>query len=179
MRIMGLDASLSSTGFAIYDTELGDFVRAEKIRTSIKKDTPTQASRVRQICMELSHIMFWEAVDVVLIEDIYIGMQQPSSVIPLAILRGAIQETVYGLNYDSLLVTESSKIKKCVVGKGNASKEDVYNELKRKYIHSKTVIHALGEQLNCKNNKDKNEDISDAIALIDAYLSDPSIVYPA
>lgn len=179
MRIMALDASISSTGYAIYDTIIGDYVKADKIRTSIKKITPTRAKRVDYICMEISHLLFWEAVDVVLIEDIYIGMQQPSSVIPLAILRGAIQETVYGLEYDDLFVTESSKIKKAVVGNGNASKEDVYNELKRKYAHSKVVMEALGDKLMTKDNKDKNEDISDAIALIDAYLSSPSIVHPA
>lgn len=179
MRIMALDASLSSTGYAIYDTILEDYTEADKIRTSIKKATPTQAKRVDYICTELSHLLFWKAIDVVLIEDIYIGMQQPSSVIPLAILRGAIQETVYGLEYDDLLVAESSKVKKEVVGKGNASKEDVYNELKRKYTHSHVVVEALGTELICKNNKDKNEDISDAIALIDAYLSNPSIVHPA
>lgn len=179
MRIMALDASLSSTGLAIYDTELKDFTRADKIRTSIKKATPTQARRVDYICTELSHILFWNAIDIVLIEDIYIGMQQPSSVIPLAILRGAIQETVYGLEYDDLLVAESSKIKKEVVGKGNASKADVYEELKRKYSNSPVVAKALGKELICKNNKDKNEDISDAIALIDAYLSNPSIAHPA
>lgn len=179
MRIMALDASLSSTGLAIYDTTMEDFVKADKIRTSVKKATPTQARRVEYICTELSHLLFWNAVDLVLIEDIYIGMLQPSSVIPLAILRGAIQETIYGLEYDELLVAESSKIKKEVVGKGNASKEDVYNELKKKYAHSKVVIEALGDELICKNNSNKNEDISDAIALIDAYLSNPSIVHPA
>lgn len=179
MRIMALDASLSTTGYAIYDTIIDDFVKADKIRTSIKKATPTQAKRVDYICTELSHILFWEAIDVVLIEDIYIGMQQPSSIIPLAILRGAIQETVYGLEYDNLLVAESSKIKKEVVGKGNASKEAVYDELKRKYAHSKVVMNALGDKLMSKDNNDKNEDISDAIALIDAYLSSPSIVHPA
>ncbi len=176
---MALDASLSSTGYAIYDTEVGDFIAADKIRTSIKKATPTQAKRVDHICTELSHLLFWNAIDVVLIEDIYIGMQQPSSVIPLAILRGAIQETVYGLEYEELLVAESSKIKREVVGKGNASKEAVYNELKVKYAHSEIVIKALGDTLICKNNKDKNEDISDAIALIDAYLSNPTIVHAA
>lgn len=179
MKIMSLDASLSSTGYAVYDTNLADYIVVDRIRTSIKKATPTTAKRIEFIVTELSHIMFWNAVDIVLIEDIYIGMQQASSVIPLAMLRGAIQETVYGLDYDNLYVSESSKIKKEVVGKGNASKEDVYNTIKDKYSYSSVVKEALGDELISKNGPDKNEDKSDAVALIDAYLSNPEIVHPA
>lgn len=179
MRIMALDASLSSTGYAIFDTELADFTHVDRIRTSIKKATPTTAKRIESIVTQLSHLMFWNAVDIILIEDIYVGQLQASSVIPLAMLRGAIQETVYGLDYDTLWVSQSSKIKKEVVGKGNASKQDVYDLVKDKYSYSSVVKEALGDELISKTGPDKNEDKSDAVALIDGYLSNPSIVYPA
>lgn len=179
MRIMGIDASISSTGYAIYDTSINDFIEASKIRTSIKKATPTQQGRINQITMELSLLLLIKEVDVVLIEDIYVGMGQISSIIPLAILRGSIANMVEGLGYDALYVAESKKIKKEVVGSGNASKEDTYNVIKEKYKHSPVVKEVAGEELVSKNNKDKNEDIIDAIALIDSFLSNPEIVHPA
>jgi Holliday junction resolvasome RuvABC endonuclease subunit len=177
MRIMGLDASPSTTGFAIYDTEIQDFILVDKIQTSIKKATPSLGRRVDAICTELSHLLFWNAVDIVVTEDIYIN--QVSSAIPLAVLRGGIQETIYGLDYEDLFVIEASKVKKAVTGKGNADKQKMYDKVKELYAHSSVVRDALGEELISKNNAQKNEDMADAVGLIHAYLVDPSLAHPA
>ena len=177
MRIMGIDASPSTTGYAIYDTELQDFILVGKIRTSYKKSTPTLGRRVEYINIELSQIMFWNAVDVVVTEDIYV--QQVSSAIPLATLRGAIQETVYGLDYDELYVIESGKMKKAVAGKGNAGKQETYDAVKQIYAHSVAVQEALGKELISKDNAQKNEDMADAVGIVHAYLTDPSLAHPA
>lgn len=177
---MGLDASLSSTGFAIYDTDLKDFIKIDKIRTSIKKATPTVARRIEEICTKLSHEMFLNLVDVVVIEDIYVNHRQSaSSVIPLGMLRGAIQETVFGLEYENLYVIETKKMKKAITGTGNASKEATYNMLKDIYKDSETVQKALGDILISDNNSKKNEDMSDAIGIVHSYLKDASLAHPA
>lgn len=177
MRIMGLDASASCTGYAIYDTAIGDFILIGKIRTSKKKATPTLAKRIEYLCAELSQIMFWNCVDVVVMEDIYV--QQVSSAIPLAMVRGAIQQLIYELEYDGLHVMESSKMKKAVTGKGNASKETTYDCVKELYKDSKLVVDALGEKLESKNNAHKNEDMADAVGLVHAYRKDPSLAHIA
>lgn len=177
MRIMGIDASPSTTGYAIYDTVLKDFIVVDKIRTSKKKATPTIGKRVNAICTDLSHIIFLNAVDIIIIEDIYV--QQVSSAIPLAMLRGSIQETVYGLDYDELYAISSSQMKKAVTGKGNASKQDTYDTVKRIYRKSKAARVALGKELLSMNNAHKNEDMADAIGIVHSYLVDPSLVYPA
>lgn len=177
MRLMGIDASPRSTGYAIYDTDIQDFIEVNKIQTTIKKATPTLGKRVDFISTELSQLLFLNAVDIVVIEDIYV--QQVSAAIPLAMLRGSIQETIYGLDYDDLHVIASGKMKKAVAGNGNASKEETYEAVKRIYKNSAAVIEALGEVLISKNNAQKNEDMADAIGLVHAYLTDPSLAYPA
>lgn len=177
MRIMGIDASPSCTGIAIYDTDINDFILVTKIRTSIKKATPTLGKRIEYIMIELSHLLFWNAVDVVIIEDIYVN--KVSSAIPLAMTRGAIQETVYGLEYEELLTIASGTMKKAVTGKGNADKEKTYDCVKKHYEHSKIVQEALGEKLVSNNNAQKNEDMADACGLVYAYLTDPTLASPA
>lgn len=180
MRIMGIDASPSTTGYAIYDTDIKDFIKVNKIRTSIKKATPTIGKRVEQICIELSHEMFLNEVDVVVIEDIYVNQQQSASAtIPLGMLRGAIQLTVYELDYEDLYVIESSKMKKAVTGKGNCNKQATYDAVKKIYKKSKAVRDALGKELISKNNSHKNEDMADAVGIVHAYLKDPSLAHPA
>lgn len=174
---MGIDASPRSTGYAIYDTDIQDFILVDKIQTTIKKATPTIGRRVEAISIHISQLLFWNAVDVVLIEDIYVN--QVSSAIPLAMLRGSIQETVYGLDYEELGVIASGKMKKAVTGNGSASKEETYDAVKRIYKNSTAVIEALGEQLISNNNAQKNEDMADAVGLVHAYLTDPSLAYPA
>ncbi len=177
MRIMGIDASPSCTGVAIFDTEINNFIEITKIRTSIKKATPTLGKRVESLIVELSHLIFWNAVDIIVIEDVYV--QQVSSAIPLAITRGAIQTMVYDLGYDDLFVIASSVMKKAVTGKGNASKEKTYECVKKHYQYSKLVQEVLGEKLMSKDNAKKNEDMSDACGLVYTYLKDPSLAYPA
>lgn len=178
MRIMGIDASTSTTGIAIYDTDdMKDFILVTKIRTSIKKATPTIGKRIDAICIEISHLLFLEAVDVVVIEDIYIN--QLSAGIPLAMLRGAIQTTVYDLGYDEIHVIEASVVKKAVTDNGNASKPLIYDTVKALYAHSQVVQDALGDELISKDNADKNEDMADAVAIVHAYLTNPSLAHPA
>lgn len=181
MRIMGLDASASSTGYAIYDTEIGDFILIDKIRTSKKKATPTMAKRIEYLCAELSQIMFWNCVDVVVTEDIFISNQpnQVASAISLAMVRGALQQLIYDLEYDGLHVIETKKMKKAVTGNGNANKEFTYNTVKELYKDSKVVMEALGDELISKNNAHKNEDMADAVGLVHAYRIDPSLAHIA
>lgn len=170
---MGIDASGTCTGIAIYDTVIGDFVKVTKVHTSKKKATPTNAKRREFICMELSHLMLMECVDVVIIEDIYVD--KVSSAIPLAALRGAIEITVFDMEYEGLHTIASSQVKKAVTGNGKAKKERVYETLKEIYAESEVVMEALGDELLSANNAKKNEDMSDAVAVVHAYLTDPDL----
>lgn len=171
MIIMGIDASPSTTGVAIYDTKVKDFVLITKIQTKIKKATPTNSKRRDLICNELSYLMWTYSVDVVVLENVHI--QQLSAALPLAILRGAIEQMIFANGYKEYYTYEASVIKKIVTGKGNAKKEDMYNFIKLQYRKSKTVQAALGSQLVSKDNAEKNEDMADACGIIHAYLTDP------
>jgi Holliday junction resolvasome RuvABC endonuclease subunit len=94
-------------------------------------------------------------------------------------LRGAIQETIYGLDYEELFVIEASKIKMAVTGNGNANKQSMYATVKKLYKHSKVVKAALGKKLLSKNNSQKNEDMADAVGIVHTYLTDASLAHAA
>lgn len=173
MRIMGIDASPSTTGVAIYDTDKKDFVHVTKIRSSICKKTPTASKRRDFICAELSQLFWTWNVDEIVLENVHI--QQLSAALPLAILRGGIEQTVYSCGYSRIYTYSASQVKQLVTGKGNASKEDVYNFVKLLYHNSTVVMEALGPALISKDNADKNEDMADACGIVHSFLTDPSL----
>lgn len=169
MRILGIDAGLHTTGVAILDTDISDFILIEKINTTIKKATPTTASRTRWIAGEISQLIMEHGVDVAVIEDIFVPMNksQTSAIIPVARLRGAIEQIVTEW-LDVLYVYPTMIMKQVVGGKGNCTKVDCYNAIKARYPHSKLLQEKLGEAF-IEKNKDKNDDISDACCIAHTY----------
>lgn len=176
MKILGLDASLNCTGYAIYDTDKNDIVLVDKIHTRIKNATPTLGRRIEAIVTHLSHVMFWHAVDIVVIEDIYVG-NNANAAIPLGMLRGAILQMVYGMDCGDMLSIATKSMKKNVAGKGNASKEETYEAIKKLYSHNPIVMAALGEELMSKDNLKKNEDMADACGIVHSYVKDPCTAF--
>lgn len=173
MMILGIDASPSTTGFALYDSVNSDFVYIGKVRTSICKKTPTSAMRRRYICAELSHILMDYPIDEIVIEDVFIN--QLSSALPLSMLRGAIEQTVFDLGYDRLHYYSASQVKKIVAGHGQASKEDMFQAIILRFKDSKVVHNALGTELKSKNNKEKNEDMADACGVAVSFSISPDL----
>lgn len=176
MKILGLDASLNCTGYAIYDTDVNDIILVDKFHTSIKKATPTLGRRIESICTHISHVMFWNAIDIVVIEDIYVG-NNANAAIPLGMLRGALLETVYGMECGDMLGITTGQMKKGVTGNGQASKENTFDKILELYGKNEVVKAALGKELSSKNNSKKNEDMADACGLVHSYVHDPYIAF--
>lgn len=174
MRIAGIDAGLDSTGFAILDTAINDFIVIERIKTTKKKATPSNQHRARYIAGEISQLLMFNSVDVVVIEDIFINPKRPSAIIPVARLRGHIEQAVLDLEYPGLHVLRSTQVKQAVAGKGNSKKEDCFHAIKALYPHSKLLKKVLGPKF-IGDGKDKNDDISDACCVAHAYFVNPSV----
>ncbi|MNP13967.1 Holliday junction resolvase [compost metagenome] len=173
MRIMGIDAGLASTGIAILDTDINDFVLIEKIKTTIKKATPTTGHRARFIAGTISQWIMEYEIEAVVIEDIYINPKQPSAIIPVARLRGAIEQVVLDWEFEGLNVIKSSVMKKIVGGKGNVKKDECFHAIKQIYSHSALLQEKLGPVF-IDTGANKIDDISDACCIAHSYRVAPT-----
>lgn len=122
MIILGLDPSLTSTGWGI--------IRAEGSRIShiangqIKTDTKTELpNRLAYIDTVLAAVIADHHPDVAAVEEVFVN-DNPKSTLKLAHARGV---TLLGCARGGIHVTEYSTrlVKKAIVGTGAASKEQV------------------------------------------------------
>ena len=174
MRVLGIDAGLASTGLAILDTSIRDFIMIEKVKTTIKKVTPTTGHRARFIAGVISQYIMEYSIDHVVIEDIYINIKQPSAIVPVARLRGAIEQTVLDWEFEGLNVYRSTEIKKIITGKGNATKELCYETIKDIYKRSALVQQMLGAKF-IDTGANKIDDLSDACCVAHSFFVAPTI----
>ncbi len=175
MRIAGIDAGLGCTGVAIYDTTVKDFIVIEKIKSSIKKATPNTQRRIEAIVDRISALLFWNDVDVVVIEDIFVGKKkQLSAIIPAARLRGGIEQMVLAQGYSGLYVMTTSQMKKQISGKGNNGKEACHMAIKKRFKKSKLFQSEVGMTFISEGAK-KNDDVSDACCIAYAYDQNPAL----
>ena len=122
MIILGLDPSLSCTGWGV--------IRSEGSRLShiangqIKTDAKMQlASRLLQIDLELSDVVKAHAPDAVAVEEVFVN-KNPQSTLKLGQARGVC---LLGGSRSGAPVHEYAArlVKKAVVGTGRAEKEQV------------------------------------------------------
>ena len=163
MVIMGIDASLSSTGYSvltIFDNSdiRGEITKCGVIQTK-KGDFENEDSRIFHICKELAKIMLSNNVTQVVIEEQFMA-RNSRTVLSLRKMLGAIMYLVYemGLDLDYLYPTS---VRKLLLNDGKAKKEDV-----AKYIRENVID--IGEYSD-KAGKNKTSDIYDATALALAY----------
>jgi crossover junction endodeoxyribonuclease RuvC len=152
MRIIGIDPALRMTGFGIIDDKSGSFslVRAGTISTSANKDV---ASRLIQIFDSVNSLILEFKPQVMILEKIYSHSQHPATAFILGQARGIICLAA-GKNGLELVEYSATHVKKSVVGRGLASKEQVQR-----------MVCAL---LSMKTLP-KYKDVTDALALAIAY----------
>ena len=146
MRILGLDPSLSSTGWGVIETDSNrvKYVADGFIPTNTKLPI---AERLSEINKALSEVIETYHPDEAAIEQVFLN-SNPSSTMKLSMARGVVIMTPaqYGI---SVTEYEPNKVKKAIVGVGKAEKSQVE-------VMVKILLPGC---------KPKNNDSSDALAI--------------
>ncbi len=146
VRILGLDPSLSSTGWGVIEVENNKlrYVADGFIPTSTKMPL---ADRLAVIHKALSEVIELYRPEEAAIEQVFLN-DNPHSTIKLGMARGVVMlaPALFGI---SVTEYEPNKIKKAVVGVGKADKHQV-----------ETMVKILLPGCRPKNN-----DSSDALAM--------------
>ena len=146
VRILGLDPSLSSTGWGIVDVQGSHlkYIADGFIKTDPKKTLP---ERLDTLYRTLSGIIEMYRPQEAAIEIIFLN-ENPVSTIKLSMARGVVVLST-GTYHIPLTEYEPNKIKKATVGVGKATKDQV-----------ETMVKVL-----LPGVKPKNNDSSDALAI--------------
>lgn len=169
MIVTGVDGALGSTGLASYDMESGTVLDLSKIRTSIRKATPTESSRILAIYNDFTLYLSVFRPDIVVAENQHVGPNRQTA-LGLARVRGAIQLACVQAGIP-FVVVEPSTIKRVTTGKGNASKEDIQDAVLKLFHNSRLVQEKL--KVFIGKGKDKTDDLADALATIYTYKEEP------
>lgn len=157
-RILGIDPSSVSTGYAIIEIQNNDLIKFNGDVKVIKKGCLALKGAFPSRC-HLFHSFFTRLIDdyritSIAIETPFVG-KNILTYGKLSYFRGLI----YLLSFRRTLYEYAPcTIKKIIAGKGNATKEDVANSIRKNYI---------------KIPKDLNDDITDAIAVALSALIQP------
>lgn len=157
--ILGLDVSISCTGWAILNDNK-NILAYGKIQTK-KEQFNTEDERMCFICDEINKIIIENKIKVCVIEDQFTS-KNSKTILALRKLVGAIMRTVKCENVQ-LYYMYPTTVRKFLMNNGKAKKEDV-----SKYIR-KNIID-IGDYID-RTCKAKNSDIYDAIAVGVAYLN--------
>ncbi len=146
MRILGLDPSLSSTGWGVIEVENNrlKYIDDNFIKTNPKLSLP---ERLALIHRTLQQVIETYHPDEAAIEQVFLN-DNPSSTIKLGMARGVVimAPALYNIPVTEY---EPTKVKKAVVGVGRAEKSQV-----------ETMVKVL-----LPGCKPKNNDSSDALAM--------------
>lgn len=163
--ILALDASISSTGYAIvdYDNTLIDFgkltTKKDKNATNSNLDDDR---RIYYIASEIGKLFSKHTITAVSMEAQFLG-KNVKTAMQLSRLRGALM-MICKLNGIDIKYPTPGEIRVSLMGKGNATKEEVADYIRFTVYPDDIRIQNLGE-LNDKPNKAKNSDMYDAIAI--------------
>lgn len=152
MIIMGIDPSLTNTGYAFISRE-GNRIRASEfgeIRTASRKPLPL---RLAEIYSRISQLIQENRPDEVAVEEMFYA-ENPQSAMRMGYARGAV---LIAAAHRGVPIAEYSarEVKMAVTGYGNASKEQV-----RRMVLSRVDL----------NGAEIGYDVSDAVAVALCHL---------
>lgn len=150
MRLLGIDPGLYITGYGIVNAQNKSeivLVEAGVIKTS-KNDILPQ--RLLQIYSQVLEIIEEFKPQALILENLYSHYKYPAAVIPLAYVRGVIcllcgQKNIPLYNYSA------TRMKKALIGKGRATKEQIKKMVAKFFNVSDSIKYA---------------DATDALALV-------------
>lgn len=159
--LLSLDASISSTGYAIFDE--GKLVTYGKIVTE-KKKFKTEDLRINHICDEIKELLLNYKIDEVVCENQFVSVNK-STILILRKLIGAIVRTVNEFNIEMIYYSPAQwrSLLKINSGKSIDKKEKAYRFLVNNNIIDFKFI---------PKGVNKNNDIVDAICIGIAYIKE-------
>lgn len=161
--LLSLDASISSTGYAIFDED--KLIKYGKIVTN-KKDFENEDLRLNHICDKIEQLIIKYEIDEIICEDQFTSVNS-KTILVLRKLIGGIMRTAnrFDINVHYYLPAQWRKILDINKGTSNNKKKKCYDYLIKNNIIDFEFI---------PKNKDKNDDICDAIGIGLAYLKKKS-----
>ncbi len=129
MRILGVDPGLITTGFGVVEITSGTpkILEVGTIEPNIKD---AFERRIAKVYLHISTIIEAQKPDVVVLEKLYAHYKHPTTASILGHVRGVICLSV--AQHNSVLVEHSVKrIRKALLGNGNATKVQVQEFVKR------------------------------------------------
>jgi crossover junction endodeoxyribonuclease RuvC len=120
MRILGIDPGLGITGYGVIETSGDNFRLIESGTIKAPNNLPLQ-DRLSKIYKNLTELIAEHRPQVMALEDLYSHYKHPTTSILMGHVRGIVclasaQARIPLFNYPS------TRIKKAIIGRGNASK---------------------------------------------------------
>lgn len=160
MNVLGIDASLRSTGWGIITASNLQLVDFGKIQTKKTADENIDQT-IFEIAQELLHYCDVYHVEAVGIEDGFVGKNMKTALTLARVRQGII--TALMVRGIPMIYLQPAAVRSIFMQDGAASKEAVAHRIQFLY-RSDERIAELGP-FSDKNNKQKNSDIYDAIGV--------------
>lgn len=159
--LLSLDTSVASTGYAIFDED--KLIKYGKIVTN-KKDFENEDSRLNYICDEIEMLIIKYEINEIVCENQFTSVNSKTILI-LRKLIGGIMRTAnrFNINVHYYLPAQWRKILGINKGTSDDKKKKCYDYLIKNNIIDFEFV---------PKNKDKNDDICDAIGIGLAYLKE-------
>lgn len=155
MKVIALDAALNHTGYAIHNGKR--FIDVGMITVDKKLSLP---EKLLNICTRVTDLITEHEVERVVLEDCYTAINKKTAY-KLSLVHGIIMYAAasHGKTVASI---PPARVKKLVVGKGNANKKEV----------AQAIILLYGKDLKRLNLplNDLDSDITDALAICHADM---------
>ncbi len=122
MRILGIDPGLRRTGYGVVDVTPQSSVRLVEAGTIEPKEKDLIENRIHKIHANLQKIIVEHKPDVMVLEKLYSHYKHPTTAVLLGHVRGVIC-LLCAQNRIELIEHSVKRIRKSLVGNGNATKE--------------------------------------------------------
>lgn len=164
MVVLGLDLSMTSTGYSVIEELDGEFnlIGYGKINTK-KTDFENEDDRINSIVDRIKDIILKEQnIDYIIVENQFIS-RRTNTIMALRKLLGAVMRMVTSETKIKIIYVSPTTVKKSIGGSGSSTKEDVFNSIVEKYNMY------IGEYSD-KANSNKTSDIYDSMAVAITFL---------